>query len=336
MNDTLPAVSDIAAVTNTIWDTCTAATWINYNSGNDSNIAFTDSMKQVYVTPTALTIDSTRPLHMDRAGGTTVTIYGKGNYYPVHFWFSGGTQRTITAIDSNHFTYTSIAGTRGYKSYLDTNADWQAATISNGAYLYAVPTIDSVRPAVGAAAGGTTVTVWGHALFGDHGTIRSWLGGIALSSVSSIDSFHFTGVTGAHSAGVVRDSTFNGDSVNATLAAAFTYSSGPTITSQPTRDSVSAGQTASFSVTATSSGGALSYAWQDSTAGTWSGTVSTANPYTFTATVGQNGYWYRSVVSDANGSATSSAAQLVVMTASSRRRYGGRGLGLGLVSNAHH
>lgn len=102
--------------------------------------------------------------------------------------------------------------------------------------------------------------------------------------------------------------------------------SGPTITSQPSNQTVTAGSTATFSVTATSSGGALSYQWQRSTnsGGSWSnvstGTGGTSATYTTaTTTVGggnaNNGDQYRCNVTDSNGTTATSAASLTVNAA---------------------
>jgi hypothetical protein len=88
-------------------------------------------------------------------------------------------------------------------------------------------------------------------------------------------------------------------------------SSAPAITIQPSDQTVSVGQTASFTVAA-SGGTALSYQWQRSgspVAG------ATAASYTTAATVaGDSGSAFEVVVTDAGGSTTSRSAQLTVMS----------------------
>jgi hypothetical protein len=102
--------------------------------------------------------------------------------------------------------------------------------------------------------------------------------------------------------------------------------SGPTITVQPSNQTVTAGATAAFGVTATSSGGALSYQWQRSinSGGSWSnvstGTGGTSASYTTAATTvsggsANNGDQYRCNVTDTNGTTATSAASLTVNAA---------------------
>jgi phosphatidylinositol-3-phosphatase len=88
----------------------------------------------------------------------------------------------------------------------------------------------------------------------------------------------------------------------------------PTITVQPANQAVTAGQSASFSVTAT---GAmpLSYQWQKN-----GSAISGATAATYTTpptTSADNGAQFKVVVSNAKGSATSNAATLTVTAASS-------------------
>jgi large repetitive protein len=91
---------------------------------------------------------------------------------------------------------------------------------------------------------------------------------------------------------------------------------GPTITAQPQDANNNVGDTATFSVTATSSGGALSYQWQEAIDQAFANIGgATSAGYTTPASVqspsGVNRR-YRCVVTDSNGSVTSSAATLFV------------------------
>ena len=91
----------------------------------------------------------------------------------------------------------------------------------------------------------------------------------------------------------------------------------PTITTPPTNQSVTAGNTATFTVAA--SGENLSYQWQQSTDNGQSWTdISEANAATYTTaatTTSMNGYQYRCVVINSAGSVTSDAATLTVNAA---------------------
>ncbi len=91
----------------------------------------------------------------------------------------------------------------------------------------------------------------------------------------------------------------------------------PTITSNPSNQSVDAGETATFTVSATGAG-TLTYQWQLSTDGgsSWSNVGSSASSYTTPSTTeGMSGYRYRCVVSGScSPSATSAYATLTVVT----------------------
>lgn len=108
----------------------------------------------------------------------------------------------------------------------------------------------------------------------------------------------------------------NGGSTNSSAATLTVNAtaSGPTINTQPTNQSVTAPGTATFTVAATTSGGALSYQWQRN-ATNISGATS-ASYVTPTTTVSggtaNNGDAYRCNVTDSNGTTTSSAATLTV------------------------
>ena len=88
----------------------------------------------------------------------------------------------------------------------------------------------------------------------------------------------------------------------------------PTITTQPTSQTVNEGETATFTVVAT--GENLSYQWQQSTDNGQNWTdISGANAATYTTaatTTSMNNYQYRCVVSNSAGSVTSDAAILTV------------------------
>jgi hypothetical protein len=99
-----------------------------------------------------------------------------------------------------------------------------------------------------------------------------------------------------------------------TLQPGASQSSAPTITSQPANVTVTAGQTATFSVTATGTA-PLSYQWQQSTDGgmTWSSVGTNSASYTTGATATANsGEAFRVILSNSAGNVTSVAARLTV------------------------
>jgi hypothetical protein len=103
----------------------------------------------------------------------------------------------------------------------------------------------------------------------------------------------------------------------ATLTVSAPTATAPSITAQPTNQTVSAGQTATFTVSAAGSA-PLSYQWQSAPAGSSSYTnvgsaSATASLAVANTTVGMSGSTYRVVVSNGvNPSATSNAATLTV------------------------
>lgn len=88
---------------------------------------------------------------------------------------------------------------------------------------------------------------------------------------------------------------------------------GPTINTQPTNQTSGVGSTASFSVSATTTGGTLTYQWYVN-AGLISG--ATSSSYTTPTLVsGDNGGAYYCAVSDSNGTTNTSTAVLTVLSA---------------------
>lgn len=95
---------------------------------------------------------------------------------------------------------------------------------------------------------------------------------------------------------------------------------GPTIDTHPANASRTEGQTATFTVAATTSGGALSYQWQVDDGEGWenvsTGTGGTTDEYeTATLTLADDGLEFRCVVTDDNGPTESNAATLTVTEA---------------------
>ena len=109
-------------------------------------------------------------------------------------------------------------------------------------------------------------------------------------------------------------------SINATLTV--TAPVPPAITVQPTAQNITAGQTATFSVTATGTG-TLSYQWKKNGTNITGGTGATTNSYT-TPVMGYagDGAVYSVVVTDSVGATTSSNATLTVsLSTSSTKSY---------------
>lgn len=84
----------------------------------------------------------------------------------------------------------------------------------------------------------------------------------------------------------------------------------PAITQQPAQQTVYAGQTATFNISATTSGGTLHYQWKKNGSNVGTDSSSYTTPAT---TISDNLSIYTCVVTDDNGSTTSAGAYLVVL-----------------------
>lgn len=113
--------------------------------------------------------------------------------------------------------------------------------------------------------------------------------------------------------------TVSASILTANIARNFLAAVGPSILTQPgDAQVIEQQQTATFSVSASSSGGALSYQWQDNRTGSFAnvvdGTGGTSATYTTpTQYVSASGRLYQCIVTDSNGSITTRAATLFVV-----------------------
>lgn len=114
---------------------------------------------------------------------------------------------------------------------------------------------------------------------------------------------------GTHSAMLTFTNTTSGFVTTRQVTLNIVAQTYPTIQSQPQPLTVDVGESASFSVTAT--GGGLSYQWQKGTTDISGATEST---YTILTTTANSVGTYRCIVTNGIGTASSSAAQLTVIT----------------------
>lgn len=135
-----------------------------------------------------------------------------------------------------------------------------------------------------------------------------WLATLGLEGCAEDKRVTSTSATSA----TFTDAAFGGSNVFLTAAVVFSEPNGPGIDTQPNRANVYVGQAANFTVSATTSGGALSYQWKDDGANV--GTNS--NSYTTPAnTLSDSGSVITCDITDANGTTTSNGAILNVMGA---------------------
>jgi len=189
----------------------------------DSNYAISQgTVDQTVIVVPPPTITSIVPNSGPVAGGTTVVITGT-NLTDGTVTF-GGTAATCTVDSATQITCTTPAHTPGAVDVVVTTPGGTAT--STGGFTYVpLPTITSIVPNSGPAAGGTTVVITGTDLTG--GTVT--FGGTSASC--TVDSpTQITCTTPPHASGLV-DVAVTTPGGTATSVGGFTYIPPPTITS---------------------------------------------------------------------------------------------------------
>jgi IPT/TIG domain-containing protein/fibronectin type III domain protein/thrombospondin type 3 repeat protein len=173
----------------------------------------------------APTVTSVSPSSGPTAGGTAVTLAGT-NFVSGATVRIGGTAATgVTFVSATQLRATTPAGSAGGQSVQVTNPDGQSATRAS-AFTYTAPTpgpsLTSVSPASGPAAGGTAVTLTGTNFVA--GTTVT-IGGNVATNVVVASATRITAVTPAGTAGA-RDVRVAASAGSSTLAGGFTYAAG--------------------------------------------------------------------------------------------------------------
>ena len=253
------------------------------------------------------------------SGAITPTAAGSGATVAL----SGGASASATADSSGNYTFAGLANgsymvTPKHTGYAFTPGN-QSATV-NGANVSGVnftANAAPVAPSITAQPASQTVTAGQTASFSVAATGTAPLNyqwqknGTAISGATS--SSYTTPTTTSSDNGeqftVVVSNTAGSVTINAATLTVNAAPVAPSITTQPTSQTVTAGQTASFSVAATGTA-PLSYQWKKN------GTAvagATSSGYTTPATTNSdNGAQFAVLVSNAAGSATSNVATLTV------------------------
>lgn len=140
------------------------------------------------------------------------------------------------------------------------------------------------------------------------------LGGVSPTSGSISNGVATTTFTAGATAGSNGSAQATVDGVTATTSPTITVDVGPSVTTQPTNQTVNAGQSTSFNAAASGSP-APTVQWQVSTDGgsTWNNIGgATSTTYSFTTSSADNGKKYRAVFTNSVSSANSNAATLTV------------------------
>jgi hypothetical protein len=232
-------------------------------------------------------------------GGVEVSVDGGATWHP--------------AVGRENWSYAFTPATSG------TLTAQSRAVDDSGNLEVAYPTI-TTQPTNQTVTAGQTATFTAAATGSPTPTVQwqvSTDGGVTFSNISGATSTTLSLTTALSQNGYRYRAVFTNAAGTATTTAAtlsVNSSTPPTITTQPTNQTVTAGQTATFTAAATGSP-TPTVQWQVSTDGgatfnNVSGATSTT--LSLTTALSQNGYRYRAVFTNAAGTATTTAATLTV------------------------
>ena len=203
---------------------------------NSNGLSGTLASGFTYLAPP--TVTSVSPSSGTTAGGTAVTITGTNFAAGATVKFGSTAASSVTVVNSTTITATTPAGSVGAVTVTVT-VGGQSGSLAGGYTYVVVPTVTSVSPNNGAAAGGTPVTITG-TNFAAGATVT--FGGVAATSVVVVTSTTITAITPAGSGVVTVTVTVSGQS--GSLLNGFTYSVLPTVTGVSPSSGPTAGGTA--------------------------------------------------------------------------------------------
>ena len=105
--------------------------------------------------------ESVSPNNGSTAGGTAVTITGTNFAAGATVTFGAAAATNVVVVNSTTITATTPAGSAGAVTVTVTNPSGQSGSLASGFTYVAPPTVSSVSPNNGPAAGGTAVTITG-------------------------------------------------------------------------------------------------------------------------------------------------------------------------------
>ena len=180
------------------------------------------------------TLTAVSPTSGPTAGGTTITLTGTNFVSGATVRVGGAAATNVAFVSATQLTARTPAGTAGARDVQVINPAGQSAT-RGGAFTYTtatnVPSITSVSPATGPAAGGTLITVRGANFTSSGMTLR--IGGVAATNLVSTNTTTLTAVTPAGTAGARDIVLTNGWGLSVTSTGGFVYAAAntPIITS---------------------------------------------------------------------------------------------------------
>jgi hypothetical protein len=253
----------------------------------------------------------------------TFTAAATGDPTPTVQWqvsTNGGTSwSNVSGATNTTYSFTAASGDNGnqYRAVFTNSAGSATSSAATLTVNYA-PSVTQ-NPSSSTVSSGATASFTAAATGNPTPTVQwqvSTNGGTSWNDISGATNttLSFTAASGDNGnqyRAVFTNSVASTNSTSATLNVS--SPSAPSITIQPSNTGVEAGQTASFSAAASGSP-TPSVQWQSSANGTDWADVSgaTSTTYSFSASAGDNGRYYRAVFTNTEGSANSNAAQLVV------------------------
>lgn len=200
------------------------------NGGNGSN--------------STMTLSSVGPNSGPTKGGTSVTITGTNFTHSASVAFGGVAAPTVTYVSSKELQAVTPAHASGTVTVaVSENPHHQTATLAGG-FTYSNSTslsLSSISPSQGPTSGGTVVTINGTG-FQTGATVN--FGSAQSTSVTIASSTQMDAMAPAESAGTVSITVTDPNAQSSSLSSAFTYTSGPSVSSvSPTSGPVTGGTT---------------------------------------------------------------------------------------------
>ncbi len=255
----------------------------------------------------APTVTAVTPAAGPIAGGTSVTITGTGFSTATAVDFGAVAATNMVIVSATRITASSPVEGAGTVDVTVTGPGGPSATSAADHFTYlAVPSVTSVSPASGHAAGGTSVTITGT---GFSGTTLVDFGTFAATSFTVVSATQITAVSPAVPAGTVDVTVTSPGGVSTTSAAdRFTAIAAPTVTGvSPAAGSLAGGN----SVTITGTGFSTATAVDFGTTPATSVVIVSATQLTAVSPAGTVGTVDVTVTGPGGSSATSAADQFV-------------------------
>ncbi len=171
-----------------------------------------------YIDPPSVT--GVSPNHGPVAGGTSVTISGEAFQNGATIAIGGADTTGVTFVSTSTITCTTAPNAAGTADVVVTNPDSQTGTMAGGFTYDPAPTVASVTPPLGPAAGGTSVTIAG-TNFVSGATVT--FDGTSATGTSVVSPTSITCTTPPGSEGTADVVVTNQDLQYGTLSAGYTY-----------------------------------------------------------------------------------------------------------------